>query len=107
VRLVFLVALLAGLAACHGPRSDSTYATQLPGDVRASYGVFEQRCSKCHSLARALDSGIDDDARWALYVERMRRQPSSGISVADVKPILAFLHYYAAERRRRAVGGSR
>jgi hypothetical protein len=32
---------------------------------------------------------------WVDYVERMRRQPGSGISRADAKPILRFLHYYS------------
>jgi hypothetical protein len=100
-RALKAMALLGALAGCaRGPRSDAGYAAQLPPDVRASYEVFASRCSKCHSLARPLDSGIADDASWALYVERMRRQPGSGISVADEAPILAFLHYYAAEQRQ-------
>jgi hypothetical protein len=74
---------------------------KLPPDVRTSYEVFAQRCSKCHSLARPLDSGIDDDAYWAMYVDRMRRQPASGISLADRAPILSFLHYYAEQQRSR------
>jgi hypothetical protein len=32
---------------------------------------------------------------WADYVDRMRRQPGSGISPADTRPILRFLHYYS------------
>jgi hypothetical protein len=101
-RALKAVALLGALAGCaRGPRSDAGYAAQLPPEVRASYDVFASRCSKCHSLARPLDSGIADDDAWALYVERMRRQPGSGISVADQAPILAFLHYYSLEQRKR------
>ncbi|HEY4103491.1 MAG TPA: hypothetical protein VGM44_06350 [Polyangiaceae bacterium] len=73
----------------------------LPPDVRADYAVFAQRCSKCHSLARPLNSGIDNDEYWKLYVERMRRQPSSGISIPDTVPILRFLHFYSLEERRK------
>lgn len=72
-----------------------------PAGVRADYTVFAQRCSKCHSLARPLESGIDSDEYWRMYVERMRRQPGSGISVADTVPILRFLHAYSLEVRRR------
>jgi len=76
--------------------------TALPAQVRADYAVFALRCSKCHSLARPLNSGIDNDEYWKLYVERMRRQPGSGISVADTVPILRYLHVYSlAERRRK------
>ncbi len=74
----------------------------MPADVRADYAVFALRCSKCHSLARPLNSGIDDDEYWKMYVERMRRQPASGISVADTVPILRFLHVFSiAERKRK------
>jgi len=76
-------------------------AASWPADVRADYAVFAQRCSKCHSLARPLESGIDNDDYWRLYVERMRRQPASGISVADTVPILRFLHVYSLEVKRR------
>jgi len=70
----------------------------LPANVRADYRVFAQKCSKCHSLSRPLESGITSDVYWGEYVERMRRQPSSGISPADVVPILRFLHYYSSDR---------
>jgi hypothetical protein len=73
--------------------------------VRDDYAVFAQRCSKCHALSRALESGIDDDAFWKRYVERMRHQPSSGISLTDEARILSFLHYYSLElRRTKAMG---
>lgn len=72
----------------------------LPPTVVPDYEVFAARCSKCHSLARPLQSGITDDAFWAKYVERMRRQPSSGISHGDVTVILRFLHYYSEEQRK-------
>ena len=61
------------------------------------------RCSKCHSLARPLNSGIIDDGYWKLYVARMRRQPGSGISLEDTDQILRFLHYYSMEEIRKAV----
>jgi hypothetical protein len=72
-------------------------------DLRADYLVFAQRCSKCHSLGRPLNSGIDTDEYWQIYVTRMRRQPASGISLADTVPILRFLHAYSiAQRRKKA-----
>jgi hypothetical protein len=92
-----------GLAvyAC-GPRIEGLDPSKLPDDVRDDYTLFATRCSKCHSLARPLNSGITDDEQWVLYVNRMRRQPGSGISLTDQEHILHFLRYYAAELRRRA-----
>jgi hypothetical protein len=73
----------------------------LPPPVRADYEVFAQRCSKCHSLARPLSSGIEDDSYWRMYVTRMRRQPGSGISIEDTVKILRFLSYYSRELKAK------
>jgi mono/diheme cytochrome c family protein len=86
-------------------RGDGLDPSKVPGEVRAEYELFAQKCSKCHSLARPLQSGIDNDEYWKEYVERMRRQPGSGISPQDGQVILRFLRYYAAEQRKRK-GGS-
>ena len=82
-------------AACATTGRDGLDVARLPAEIRPDYALFARRCSKCHQLARPLGSGIHDDATWAAYVERMRRQPSSGISQADTRPILRFLHYYS------------
>jgi hypothetical protein len=78
----------------------------LPSDIQADYAMFARRCSKCHSLARPLSASITDDDFWREYVERMRRQPASGITVADEEPILRFLHYWSHKERRPHEGGA-
>ena len=87
-----------------GAPSDGLDVATLPAGVRADYEIFAQRCSKCHALGRALDSGITDDVFWKEYVARMRRQTASGISPADEPPILRFLHYYSLEQKRVRAG---
>ena len=89
--------------ACAGNRGrgDALDLDAMPPDIRADYAVFAQRCSKCHGLARPLDVGITSDEHWKNYVERMRRQPSSGISEQDTAAILRFLHYYSADLAKR------
>jgi len=94
-----LAGLSGGFVACSAAQEPE--AAALPPSQYADYLVFAQRCSKCHSLARPLNSGIDSDEYWTLYVERMRRQPASGISVADTVPILRFLHAYSIEQRKK------
>ncbi len=105
LRYLAALGLLATvLAACAESGSEGLDARTLPVDVRPDYELFAHRCSKCHSLARPLESGITDDTFWQKYVERMRRQPSSGISHADVVPILRFLHYYSLGRAPQPAG---
>ncbi len=95
--------LLSTTAACGGSgalqRSDGIDVSTLPSSEVADYALFAQRCSKCHSLARPLESGIDDDKFWEAYVAKMRRMPGSGISPDDTVGILRFLHYFSETER--------
>jgi hypothetical protein len=104
VALAALALTPLALTGCPSPpssRSETLEPSTLPADMRGDYEVFAQRCSKCHSLSRPLNSGITDDNYWSMYVARMRRQPASGISVEDAKVILRFLHYYSLEELRK------
>jgi len=98
----WVVALLActALGACASTMelSEGMDLSAVPPEQQADYAVFAQRCSKCHSLARPLNSGITDDAYWRMYVEKMKRQPGSGITENDRPPILRFLHWYAGSK---------
>jgi mono/diheme cytochrome c family protein len=109
VRWLTLAVILASWASAScrrtGGPAEGLAEIELPAEVRADYQVFAQRCSKCHSLARPLRSGITDDAFWKEYVDRMRRQAGSGISPSDEEPILRFLHYYSLEEKRKRGGG--
>lgn len=69
------------------------------------YALFANRCSKCHGLARPLNLASREisDEYWERYVDRMRRQPGSGISSADGIAIRRFLHVYSRlEKARQA-----
>jgi hypothetical protein len=91
------------LFAC-GARREGLDPGQVPEGLRADYDLFTRRCSKCHSLARPLNSGFSEDEQWTLYVNRMRRQPGSGISLDDQTHILKFLYWYASELRAKRAG---
>ena len=47
----------------------------LPPDMRDSYALFAERCSKCHTIARPLAAEITEAEHWEYYVTRMRRMP--------------------------------
>ncbi len=100
--LAALSALTVSGASCASWQGEGLDPQTMPPVVRPDYALFAQRCSKCHSLARPLTSGIDDDGYWVDYVARMRRQPSSGISQEDTVGILRFLHYFSMEEKRRS-----
>lgn len=103
--LVFFLSAVV-LAAC-GSRTEGLDRTKVPDDLKSDYDLFAHKCSKCHGLARPLQSRITDDEQWVAYVHRMRRQPGSGINYDDEVHILRFLRYYAAElRAKQGKGGA-
>ena len=70
---------LLATTAC-GAAPPGLVGPDTPPDLRASCQLAEHRCSRCHSLDRVLLARVESPEHWVLYVERMRRQPSSGIS---------------------------
>lgn len=102
--LSFVVLVLA--TGCAGS-GEGLEPSRVPAGVKDDYVVFARRCSKCHSLARPLQSGIDSDDWWRHYVSRMRAMPGSGISADDEVKILRFLRYYSAEQRKRQTDGAK
>ena len=97
----FAAAALVTVLASACQRGEGLDPSKMPENIRADYELFANRCSKCHSLARPLTANISDDEQWVLYVNRMRRQPGSGISKTDQDGILRFLKWYAADLRRQ------
>jgi hypothetical protein len=91
--------LCGALLGCAGPSADGLDRARLPESVKSDYDVFAHRCSKCHTLARPLQSGITDDEFWSEYVARMRRMPGSGINEDDAQRVLRFLRWYSAASR--------
>ncbi len=59
-------------------------------DVAATQNLMEQRCAKCHTLERVLNTQTDS-AGWKDIVNRMRNLPGSGITNQEAKDILAYL----------------
>lgn len=100
-RALALAFFAASLAACPTSRTEGIDPSKVPDNLRADYDRFAHRCSKCHGLSRPLQAGITDDAQWVMYVNRMRRQPGSGISMEDQEVILRFLKWHAADLRKK------
>lgn len=72
-----------------------------PPEQQKSYALFSQRCCKCHTLARPINSTLQPD-QWDAYVSRMSRKPGSGISPRDAEAIRDFLVFDTSRRARKA-----
>ncbi len=70
----------------------------FPEEMQKYYKIFAKRCSKCHTLARPINTDFPLD-KWERYVKRMMRKPGSGITKTSGKKIYLFLKYYTEQKQ--------
>lgn len=63
-----------------------------PQEMQEAYKVFERKCSRCHTLARPINSDFESE-EWRTYVYKMMRKPGSGLTPKTAEPIIEFLIY--------------
>jgi mono/diheme cytochrome c family protein len=69
-----------------------------PAAQQQGYKVFADKCAKCHTIARPINTTMTKD-EWERYVKRMMHKPNSGISDNQGKTIFDFLAYDQATRK--------
>lgn len=72
--------------------------SSYPEPMQKAYKTFESKCSKCHTIARPINTTMTKD-EWERYVKRMMHKPNSGISNSQGKEIFDFLAYDQATRK--------
>ena len=72
--------------------------SSYPAEQQKSYKMFTDKCSKCHTIARPINTTMTKD-EWARYVKRMMHKPNSGISDSQGKAIYEFLAYDQESRK--------
>lgn len=109
MKLVLAAGALAALLVAAGPRykPDPAYAAKdsgpgtidvssYPAEQQKNYETFSAKCSKCHPLARPINSRFTA-AEWKRYMKRMVRRPNSGINEEQAAHIYGFLKFYSAQ----------
>ena len=74
----------------------STY----PPEMQENYKLFERKCSRCHTLARPINSEFTGET-WRRYVYKMMRKPGSGLTPKTAEPIIQFLIYDSEVRTKK------
>ncbi len=82
----------------NGP--DTIDVSKYPAEQQANYKVFTEKCSKCHTLARPINSPFALPEEWQAYVTKMMRKKRSGIDKDSVKSIVEFLTYDSSVRKK-------
>ena len=77
---------------------DKIDVSAYPAAQQANYKLFSGKCSKCHTIARPLNTMMKRD-EWERYVKRMMHKPNSGINDSQGKQIFDFVVYDQVERK--------
>lgn len=72
--------------------------SKYPSELQKTYGLFRTKCSKCHTIARPINTTMSR-AEWERYVKRMMHKPNSGINSGEGKRIFEFLVYDQQARK--------
>jgi len=72
--------------------------SSYPAEQQKGYKVFVDKCSKCHTIARPINTTMTEP-EWSRYVKRMMHKPNSGISDSQGKTIYEFLAYDQVNRK--------
>ena len=74
--------------------------SKYPKDMQDRYKVFSVKCSKCHTLARPINSDYVLDDEWERYVKRMMHNAGTFISPDEGKQVYEFLVYDSKIRKK-------
>jgi len=77
---------------------DKIDVSAYPAPMQTAYKLFSTKCSKCHTIARPINTMMKRD-EWERYVKRMMHKPNSGINDNQGKQIFDFVVYDQTERK--------
>src|SRR5579863_6136228 len=93
-----LVAQTSNVSLPQDKGPDKIDVASYPAPLQKSYKLFSTKCSKCHTIARPINTLMTKD-EWSRYVKRMMHKPNSGISDSQGKEIFDFLAYDQENRK--------
>ena len=67
--------------------------------MQEAYELFTRKCSRCHTVARPINSTFAPD-EWRKYVHKMMRKPGSGLTPKTAEEIIKFLIYDSEHREK-------
>jgi hypothetical protein len=79
---------------------DKIDVSSWPPAMQKRYPLFTAKCSKCHPVARPINSRFDA-GEWKRYMKKMIRRPNSGINEEQAADIYEFLKYYSTTQGSR------
>ncbi len=74
--------------------------SEYPKEQQKNYKLFSSKCSKCHTLARPINSKFVTPKEWTAYVKLMGKKRRSGVRKKDIPKITSFLIFDSAIRKK-------
>jgi hypothetical protein len=106
IALAVVLLSIAGLALAAEPEKappdprdsgpDKIDVSGYPPEQQKRYPILEKKCSKCHPVARAINSRFNA-SEWKRYMKRMVRRPNAGVTDEQADEIYEFLKFYASK----------
>ena len=62
--------------------------------------IYTPKCSKCHTIARAINAPYALPEEWMNYIKKMMKKPGSGINPKAAKSIYKFCVYDSEIRKK-------
>jgi hypothetical protein len=95
-----LMAQTTGVVLPQDKGPDKINVSGYPADMQKAYKLFTEKCSKCHTIARPINTTMAR-AEWERYVKRMMHKPNSGINDKQGKEIFEFVIYDEQQRKSK------
>jgi hypothetical protein len=76
--------------------TDKIDVSGYPKEQQEAYAVYAQKCSRCHPLARSINSRFTPE-EWKRYMKRMVRRTGAGVTDDQSQQIYEFLKFYSAK----------
>lgn len=112
--VVLGVILLVGIGMIYALRAPRVAPKTYPADqgpnfidvsayspeMQEAYELFTRKCSRCHTVARPINSTFTPE-EWRAYVYKMMKKPGSGLTPKTVDKIIEFLVYDSQHREKQ------
>jgi mono/diheme cytochrome c family protein len=95
---LFLAAQSSNVTLPQDKGPDKVDISKYPPEQQKGFKVFADKCSKCHTIARPINTTMTAP-EWSRYVKRMMHKPNSGIGDSQGKTIYEFLAYDQENRK--------
>jgi hypothetical protein len=74
--------------------------SRYPPEMKEKYRIFADLCSRCHTLARAINSDFVLPDDWERYIKKMMRRGKGVIDAEDAVQIYEFVVYDSKIRKK-------